>query len=131
MRKLTLKQGLIILLHGVLGWMLCGAIMFIGMSVTDLQTTLIVHAIGAPVIFTLISFFYFSKYKYTAPLQTGLAFFIIVILMDFFVVALIINRSLEMFYSLLGTWIPFTLIFFSTYLTGLLVEKQRNKSGLV
>jgi len=43
--------------------------------------------------------------------------------MDFFVVTLLINRSLEMFTSLLGTWIPFALIFTSTYLTGLLVRR--------
>jgi uncharacterized integral membrane protein len=41
--------------------------------------------------------------------------------MDFFLVALIINRSFDMFRSLLGTWIPFGLIFLSSYLTGLVV----------
>jgi hypothetical protein len=39
--------------------------------------------------------------------------------MDFFVVALIIEGNLEMFSSLLGTWIPFMLIFVSTLLVGL------------
>jgi hypothetical protein len=29
-----------------------------------------------------------------------------------------------MFASLLGTWIPFTLIFLSTYLTGLVVTRR-------
>ncbi len=127
MRQLGLKQISVILFLGALGWALCGAIMFIGMSVMDLQTTLIVHAIGAPIIFTLISLFYFSKFNYTSPLQTGIAFFLIVILMDFFIVALIINRSLDMFRSPLGTWIPFGLIFLSTYLTGLLFERQSRK----
>jgi hypothetical protein len=47
-----------------------------------------------------------------------------VIAVDFFVVALLINRSLEMFASLLGTWIPFALIFTSTYLTGIYVTKK-------
>ncbi len=122
-----MKQVSTIFFLGALGWALCGAIMFIGMSVMDLQTTLIVHAIGAPIIFTLISLFYFSKFNYTSPLQTGIAFFFIVILMDFFIVALIINRSFDMFRSLLGTWIPFGLIFLSTYLTGLLFERQGRK----
>ncbi len=45
--------------------------------------------------------------------------------MDFFVVALLINRSLEMFASPLGTWIPFALIFVSTWLTGLVVTGQQ------
>jgi hypothetical protein len=36
---------------------------------------------------------------------------------------MLILRSFEMFTSLLGTWIPFALIFASTYLTGLLTPK--------
>jgi len=39
--------------------------------------------------------------------------------MDFFLVGLLIQRSLVMFTSALGTWIPFGLIFLSTYLSGL------------
>ncbi len=127
MRQLGLKQISVILFLGAMGWALCGAIMFVGMSVTDIQTTLIVHAIGAPIIFTLISLFYFSKFNFTSPLQTGIVFFMQVILMDFFIVALIINRSMDMFLSPLGTWIPFALIFLSTYLTGLLIERQSRK----
>ena len=124
MRQLGLKQLSIIILLGALGWALCGAIMFIGMSVIDLQTTLIVHAIGAPIIFSLISLFYFTRYNFTTPLQTATAFFLIVILLDFFIVALIINRSFDMFRSPLGTWIPFGLIFLSTYLTGISLKSQ-------
>ena len=131
MRQLGLKQISVILFLAVLGWALCGAIMFIGMSVMDLQTTLIVHAIGAPIIFSLISLFYFSKLKYTSPMQTATAFFFIVILMDFFIVALLINRSFEMFLSPLGTWIPFALIFLSTYLTGLMIKRQGRIPGAV
>jgi hypothetical protein len=47
-----------------------------------------------------------------------------VIIVDFFIVALLINKSLDMFASLLGTWIPFVLIFTSTYLTGLYTLKS-------
>ena len=43
---------------------------------------------------------------------------------DFLVVALLILHSLDMFASLLGTWIPFTLIFTSTYLTGLYSQRS-------
>jgi hypothetical protein len=45
--------------------------------------------------------------------------------MDFFLVAMVINRSFEMFTSPLGTWIPFVLIFASTYLTGLLTLNMK------
>lgn len=129
--RLNIKQVAVIVLLGLLGWALCGAIMFIGMEVTDIQTTLIVHAIGAPIIFSLISLFYFRKYGYTTPLQTAILFITIVVLMDFFLVGLMINRSLEMFQDPLGTWIPFGLIFLSTYLTGLAIETQGKKPTVV
>jgi len=61
-------------------------------------------------------------------LQTALIFVGFVIVVDFFLVALLINRSLEMFTSLLGTWIPFALIFTSTYVTGLIVTPKAKLS---
>jgi hypothetical protein len=127
MKQLGFKQLAVIIFLGALGWALCGAIMFIGMSVMDLQTTLIVHAIGAPIIFSLISLIYFTRFNFTTPLQTATAFFLIVILLDFFIVAMIINRSFDMFLSPLGTWIPFGLIFLSTYLTGISLKGQSKK----
>ena len=125
--NLSRSQMITVLSLGLLGWALCGAIMFVGMSVTSLETTLVVHAAGAPVIFATISWFYFTRLRYTAPLGTAVIFTSIVIFMDLFLVALVINRSLEMFRSLLGTWIPFGLIFLSTYLTGLVVEAQSER----
>ena len=124
MQQLRFRQILIIVVLGLLGWALCGAIMFIGMSVMSIEKTLIVHAIGAPVIFSLISLWYFRKFRFKSPLQTAVYFLLIVVFMDFFLVALIINKSMDMFQSPLGTWIPFVLIFLSTYLTGLIAEKK-------
>lgn len=121
---MTIKKRIIILIHACAGWMLCAATMGVGMSMTSLESTLIIHAIGAPVFFALVSLVYFSRFSYTAPLQTALIFVCFVIVVNFFVVALLINRSLEMFTSLLGTWIPFALIFVSSYVTGLAVKKS-------
>ena len=123
--RLTVKEVGIIILHALVGWTLCGAIMGIGMQFMSLDMTLIIHAIGAPIIFTAVSYFYFSRFHFTTPLQTALSFVAVVILMDFFVVSLLINRNLEMFASILGTWLVFALIFISTYLTGVYVEKRR------
>lgn len=114
-----------ILAHAFLGWALCAATIAIGMSVTTLENALIIHAVAAPIIFTGISLVYFRKFNFTPPLQTALIFVALVIVMDLFVVALLINHSFEMFTSLLGTWIPFMLIFLSTWLTGLLVNQRK------
>jgi len=121
---MNIRKPIIILVHAFVGWALCAATMGIGMATTSLQNALIVHAIGAPIYFALVSLIYFKKFNYTAPLQTAIIFVGFVIAVDFFVVALLINRSLEMFASLLGTWIPFALIFTSTYLTGLYMVKS-------
>ena len=118
----------IILIHAFAGWVLCAATMGIGMVVTSLETTLVIHAVAAPIIFAAISMVYFYKFNYTSPLQTAGIFVVFVIAMDLFVVAMLINKSLEMFTSLLGTWIPFALIFISTCATGVFVRKRRSIS---
>ncbi|MFX1466895.1 MAG: hypothetical protein ACFFA5_10515 [Promethearchaeota archaeon] len=109
---------LIILILGTVGWGLCGLTFFVGVSITSITNALIIHAIAAPIIFYFISLFYFKKFNYTTPIQTAIIFLCIVILLDFFVVSLLINKNFDMFLSPLGTWIPFLLIFLSTFLTG-------------
>jgi hypothetical protein len=122
---MNIRKNITVLVHALIGWALCFATMGIGMATMSIKNALIVHAIGAPIFFLIVSLFYFRKFNYTTPLQTALIFVGFVIIVDFFVVALLINRSLDMFTSLIGTWIPFTLIFASTYLTGLLVTNNK------
>jgi hypothetical protein len=101
------KKLIITLGHAFVGWALCAAIMGIGPTVTTMENTLIIHAIGAPIFFAAITLFYFKKFGYITPLQTAIIFVGFVIAVDFFVVALLILKSLEMFTNMLGTWIPF------------------------
>jgi hypothetical protein len=68
--KLGRTQLIAILSLALLGWALCGAIMFVGMSLASLQTTLVVHAIAAPVIFSAISWFYFNKLVSTCTIYS-------------------------------------------------------------
>jgi len=115
----VLKKSLILLAHAFVGWSLCGLTMGIGMAAISLNTTLIIHAIAVPIIFSLVSSLYFKKFHYTSPIQTAIIFVSFVVLLDILLVALLIEKSFEMFASILGTWIPFILIFLSTYLTGI------------
>ncbi len=108
-------------LGGQLG---CWASMMGGQAVTTLENALIIHALSAPIIFTAVSVIYFTKFKYTPPLLTASTFVAVVVLMDFFVVALLINQSFDMFLSPIGTWIPFASIFLSTYLTGVFLTPR-------
>ena len=123
-KGLSKKQWGVIAIHAFIGWALCAATMGIGMAVTSMQTTLILHAMGAPIFFAAVSFSYFRIFNYTSPLKTALIFIGFVIFVDFFLVAMVINKSFDMFLSPLGTWIPFALIFTSTYLTGNFVTKN-------
>jgi hypothetical protein len=73
---------------------------------------------------------YFTRFGYTTPLATALVFTSFVTVVDFFLVALIILRSLDMFTSPLGTWIPFALIFVATWLTGVVVTRRASAAYL-
>ncbi len=127
---MDIRKVIIILAHSFVGWALCGATMGIGMATTSIENALVIHAIGGPVFFGFISLVYFRKFNYTTPLQTAMIFVVFVIVVDFLLVALLINRSLEMFTSLLGTWIPFALIFAATYLTGWITAKRSKVSAV-
>lgn len=120
-----MNKTIVILIYAFIGWLICFLIMGIGQLFLPINTVLIIHLIGGPIAFILLSYHYHKKFNYTKPIYTALIFVSFVILVDFFVVALIILKSLDMFRSLIGTWIPFCLIFLSTYLTGLLVQKRK------
>jgi hypothetical protein len=119
------SKGAIILAHALVGWVYCGALIGIGRKFLPMQNVLIMHAIAAPLGFSLISLLYFKKFAFTSPLQTALLFVGVVIMMDIFVVAMFIEKSFTMFTSLLGTWLPLTLIFSATYLTGVFCKSEK------
>ncbi|MHA2051756.1 MAG: hypothetical protein ACW986_19255 [Promethearchaeota archaeon] len=97
--------------------------MNVGFAITTEYNALILHAILAPVFFALVSLIYFKKFNYTTPIITAIIFISIVVSMDFFIVALLIEQSFEMFLSPIGTWIPFSMIFLSTLITGTLINR--------
>ena len=125
MKTLNLKKVLILLIHAFVLWGLCGAVMGIGMTSTTLKRALIFHAIAAPVIAITVSSIYYWKFNYTTPLQTATVFVSLVIFIDIFLVAMVINKSFDMFRSFIGTWLVFILIFTATYLTGMLWKKTK------
>jgi len=119
---MSLSQIAITIVHALVGWGLCGATMGIGLAKTSLDRALLIHALAAPIIFGVVTWVYFSYFAYVAPLTTAATFVAIVMAMDFLVVGLMIERSLAMFKSILGTWLPFALIFGSTYIVARLLR---------
>ncbi len=120
---MTPKTAAIIFAHAVVGWALCGATMGFGLAFTSLSTALAVHLVAASVFFIGIAWVYFRWFGFTSPLRTATVFTAIIIFLDILVVALLIERSFAMFGSVLGTWLPFLLIFLATYLTGRVMGK--------
>ena len=114
----------VIVAHAFVGWAWCGAIMAIGPRLVSLEAALIIHAVGAPLGFGLVSLVYFKRFHFTSPLRTDAYFLLIVIALDALVVAPLFEGSYAMFASPLGTWVPFGLIFLATYATGALVAKR-------
>lgn len=113
-----MKQTIIILCHAFVGWVLCAATIGIAFNITSAFNALVIHAIGAPVFFGIISWNYFRKFHFTTPLTTALIFLGFVFFMDFTLISMIILKNFDMFHNPLGTWIPFTLIFTSTLVVG-------------
>ena len=50
-KPFKIKKTAVVLALGLVGWALCGGIMYAGMAFTSMENALIIHAIGAPVVF--------------------------------------------------------------------------------
>jgi hypothetical protein len=121
-----LKRIIILLIHAFIGWVLCAAVIGIGFQITSEQNTLIAHALAVPVIFGIISLYYFKNFHQVTPVQMALVCLGFALFMDFFLVAMVIQKNFAMFSSILGTWIPFVLIFLSTYFAGKITLKNND-----
>ena len=123
-----MKNKIIVLIHAFIGWILCGIIIGIGRAITSMEITLIAHAILVPIIFAGLSYSYFNKFNHYSPHKTASFFLLFAASMDFLIVALLIEKNMSMFASVLGTWIPFLSIFLVTWLMGRHINKASNQS---
>ena len=119
-----MKRAFIIFLHAFVGWAICGAIIGIGFSLTTESNTLIIHVCAVPVVFGVIAWNYFRRFHYTSSFITAYIFLMFTAGTDFFLVALLMQKSLFMFSSIIGNWIPFLSIFLTTYLAGIITKKR-------
>ncbi len=77
--------------------------------------TLTIHAIVAPAAFGILTWRHTKAHPNTSAGSLALAMLGIVVGLDALLVAPFLERSYAMFRSVLGTWLPFALIFASTY----------------
>lgn len=119
------RTAVVLGLHALAVWALCGATIALGRAFLPMQATLVVHAILAPIFAAAASWAYSSRFGYPGPLASATVFLAFIAGLDLFVVALLIERSLDMFRSALGTWIPFALIFLAALAAGLIRARTR------
>jgi hypothetical protein len=124
MERTMFKKTAITVGFGVAVWLFCGALVGVGRQFMSTDMTLIVHAVGAPVGAAIASWFYFRNFSHTSPLATAATFVSISLVLDVLIVALLIEKSFDMFSSLLGVWLPQALIFAATFSTGRFMEPQ-------
>jgi hypothetical protein len=104
--------------HALAGWAVCGVTMAGLLRFWGLTPALVIHAIAAPAFFTLLARRYFGARGARDPLPTAAHWTATVALLDLVVVAGAVLRSLAMFGSIAGTWLPLALIFTATWATG-------------
>lgn len=122
---MDVKESLILIVHAITIYFVCFAVMGAGMSMFPIDTALIVHAAAAPFVSAIFSFIYYKRFDYSSPLLTATVIVSTVILLDFFLTATIILRDYAMFYSPIGTWIPFALIFSGAFLVGHYLKREK------
>jgi hypothetical protein len=112
-----------LLIHGLVGWAVCGATIGIGRQLLPMNITLVVHAGVAPLAFGFLTWHYFRRFPESSPRATSLTMLGIVVGLDALVVAPLLERSYEMFRSVMGTWVPFALILASSYLVARMARR--------
>jgi len=110
-----LTKALVPAAFAVVGWAWCGAVVAVGRQFLPMQATLMVHAVAGPLGIGLLSATYTRRFGFTAPPATAGIFLGVVVALDALVVAPVFEHSYAMFASVLGTWIPFALIFVCSY----------------
>jgi menaquinone-dependent protoporphyrinogen oxidase len=111
-----------LLAYGFVGWALCAALMALLLQTFSAGAAIAIHAVAAPLIFTGIAIGYFRARGARDPLPTAIAFTAIVAVLDAVIVVGLVLRDLAMFASFAGTWLPFVLIFLSTWVIGLVMS---------
>ena len=123
-KKMDLRESLILIVHSVVIYFVCFAVMGISMATLTIDMALVAHAAAAPFVSAIFSYIYYKKFNYSSPIITAVAIVVTVILLDFFLTATIILQDYAMFYSPIGTWIPFALIFTAALIVGIYMNRE-------
>jgi len=114
-----------LVVHGLVGWAICGAAMGIGRQLFPMNVALSLHALVAPMAFGLLTWDHARRFPGSSARGIAFSMVGVVIVLDAGLVAPVFERSYEMFRSILGTWIPFALIWGASYLVARQIKGDR------
>jgi hypothetical protein len=106
---------------GLVVWALCGAVMALGPRFWSMEATLRIHLAAAPLFSFALSIFHAGISPGFPALLRALVMTAMIIVLDAVVVAPLFERSFAMFRSIIGTWLPFLLMFLASWFSGTLV----------
>lgn len=99
-------------------WGLCGAVIGVGRRIWSIKTTLAVHLVAAPIFAFCLSALHRLAAPEFDPLLRAIVMTGVIMALDGLVVAPLFERSFAMFRSVVGTWLPFGLIFLASWTAG-------------
>lgn len=108
--------------YGLIGWVVAATVMAAMLELAGMSAALVAHAIVAPVVFAFLAWRYFHARGARAPLPTAAAWTALVLVLDLVILAALAQRSLAMFASVAGTWLPLALVFLVTWSLGVVRE---------
>jgi hypothetical protein len=101
-------------------WGACGAVMAVTRRLWGLDIALRVHLAAAPSVSFFVSAIHALIDPGLSPVLRAVAFTGQVVALDALIVAPLLERNFAMFRSLIGTWMPFALIFLASWAAGIL-----------
>lgn len=107
-----------LLLHGIAGASVCAALMALLLGAGASTAAIVIHALAAPMVFAWVAVHYFGARGARDPLPTALTFTGLMALFELAVVAGLVQGSLDMLRSVVGSWLPFALVFAVTWAIG-------------
>ena len=116
----TGMEWLTLLFAAVTVWGLCGSVMGLGRYFWSTETAIAIHLPAAPIFAFVAATIHATMFPEFAQLTRAVVIIGVVIVLDFAIVAPLLERSFEMFRSVIGTWMPFGLIFLAAWIAGLL-----------
>ncbi|HUJ76702.1 MAG TPA: hypothetical protein VL359_17700 [bacterium] len=125
----ALRSVAVVLSFALGGWAFCAAIMAALPPLVGMDAALLIHLLAGPLAFAALSWAYQRRFHHYAPATVAAAFVALVITLDALLVALLILKSFDMFRSAIGTWIPFLLIFLSSWGAGRWARKAHAHAG--